>query len=155
MDERVMSKRVEEVVEGLIAGKTMCETCGLMPDEIEAVYALGYTYYQVGRLKDAETLFRFVTSMDSLDPKYGYALASTLQAERKFEEAALLYAILVAIDITNPAIYNGLSECRLATGDKTGAREALEALVMAIRTDTPAGKAAVEKAERKIKELKS
>ena len=154
MEENVFSEQMNEIVKGLIEGKPMGEMCGFSPDELEAVYALGYTYYQVGRLKDAETLFRFVTSMDSLDPKYGYALASTLQAERKFEEAALLYAILVAIDITNPAIYNGLAECRLATGDKTGAREALEALVMAIRTDTPAGKAAVEKAERKIKELK-
>ena len=154
MNKEALEKKVDEVIKGLAAGRPMGDVCGISPDEIEAVYSLGYTYYQVGRLEEAEPLFRFAAMMMPLDPKYGYALASTLQAERKFEEAALLYAILVAIDITNPAIYNGLSECRLATGDKTGAREALEALVMAIRTDTPAGKAAVEKAERKIKELK-
>lgn len=154
MDEKVLAKRVDEVVKGLIAGKTMCETCGLMPDEVEAVYALGYTYYQVGNLEEAETLFRFATTMLPLEAKYGYALASTLQAERKFEEAAKVYAVLVPIDITNPAVYNGVAECRLACGDKQGAIEAYETLLLAIDTKTPEGAAAVEKAKRRIKELK-
>lgn len=154
MNKEALEKKVVEVIKGLAAGKPMYETCGLGPDEVEAVYALGYTYYQVGRLEEAESLFRFVTMMDSLDPKYGYALASTLQAERKFEAAALLYAVLVAIDITNPAIYNGAAECRLAMGDKEGAIGALEALTMAIDTKTPAGNAVVERAKRRIKELR-
>ncbi len=154
MDENQVAEKTKKILDGLIAGKPVYETCGLSPDEVEAVYSLGYTYYQVGRLEEAESLFRFVTVMDSLDPKYGYALASTLQAERKFEEATKLYSVLVSIDITNPAIYNGLAECRIALGDKKGAQDALGALVKAVKTDTPERKAAVEKAERMIEGLK-
>ena len=154
MDEKELTKKMAEVVKGLIAGKPLCEMCGLSPDEVEAVYALGYTYYQVGRFAEAEPLFRFAAAMESIEPKYGYALASTLQAEGKFQEAAMLYAVLVAIDITNPAVYNGAAECRLAMGDRDGAIDALEALTLAIDAGTPAGKVTVERAKRRIQELK-
>ena len=154
MDESKTVEKVQKIFEGIMAGKPVYESCGLRPKDVEAVYSVGYTYYQVGRFEDAEELFRFATVMDGLDPKYGYALASTLQAERKFEEADRVYCALVPIDITNPAIYNGIAECRIARGDKDGARDAFEALIMAVKPDTPERKAAVEKAERKIKELK-
>ena len=154
MNKEALEKKVDEVIKGLAAGRPMGDVCGIGPDEIEAVYSLGYTYYQVGRLEEAEPMFRFAAMMMPLDPKYGYALASTLQAERKYEAASVAYAALVAVDITNPAVYNGVAECRFAMGDKDGAREALEALLMAVKTDTPAGREAVEKARRKIEGLK-
>ena len=150
-----MVEKVKKILEGIVAGKPVYESCGITPDEVEAVYSLGYTYYQVGRLEDAETLFRFVTVMDGFDTKYGYALASTLQAEHKFADAAELYGTLVPIDSTNPAIYSGLAECRVALGDKKGAQAAFEALVKAVKPDTPERKAAVERAERMIEGLKS
>ena len=149
-----MVEKVKKILEGIVAGKPVYESCGITPDGVEAVYSLGYTYYQVGRLEEAESLFQFTTIMDGLDPKYGYAFASTLQAERKFEAADKVYCALAPIDISNPAIYNGIAECRIALGDKKGAQEALEALVEAVKPDTPERKAAVEKAERMIEGLK-
>ena len=154
MDESKMVEKVKKILEGVMSGKPVYESCGLGPKDVEAVYSVGYTYYQVGRFEEAEDLFRFVTVMDSLDPKYGYALASTLQAERKFEEADKVYCALAPIDITNPAIYNGIAECRIARGDKSGARDAFEALIKAVKPDTPERKAAVEKAQRMIEGLK-
>ena len=150
-----MVEKVKKILEGIVAGKPVYESCGITPDGVEAVYSLGYTYYQVGRLEEAESLFRFTMVMHSLETKYGYAYASTLQAERKFAEAEKVYCAILPIDVANPALYNGIAECRISLGNKKGAQEALEALVKMVKPDTPERKAAVEKAERMIKGLKS
>ena len=153
--ENSLEAMTEKIIKGLMAGRPVYESCGLGPKDVEAIYSVGYTHYQVGRFEEAEALFRFATVMDCLDPKYGYALASTLQAERKFEEADRVYCVLASIDINNPAVYNGIAECRIARGDKSGAQDALEALIKAVKTDTPERKAAVDKAKRMIERLKS
>ena len=148
-------ERMKGVIEGFAAGKTVAEMRGLSPDEVEAIYSLGYTYYQVGKLDEAEKVFRFVCFMDHLDGKYWLALGAVLQSKRQLDEAVKVYANILLMNMNEPRAYYRIAECKLALGNRDEAREALEILEKTADVKTAVGREYVAKARKMVERLKS
>jgi Flp pilus assembly protein TadD len=53
-----------EAQERILAGEPIGEVLGVTDTQVKAIMAIGYNQYQQGKLKDAETIFRGVTSLD-------------------------------------------------------------------------------------------
>ena len=62
MSEVEYVEKLKRVIAGFAAGKTVAEMRGLSPDELEAIYSLGYTYYQVGKLDEFRTLVTYLAA---------------------------------------------------------------------------------------------
>ena len=154
MSQEEMIERMKAVLAGFAAGKTVAEMRGMSPDEVEAIYSMGYTYYQVGKLDEAEKIFRFVCLMDHLDSKYWLALGGVLQTKRQFAEAVKVYANIMIIDMHEVQAYYRLAECKLALGDRAEALEALDMLKKVADVKTAIGREYVAKAEKMVKRLK-
>ena len=154
MSQEEMIERMKTVLAGFAAGRTVAQMRGMSPDEVEAIYSMGYTYYQVGKLDEAEKVFRFVCLMNHLDSKYWLALGAVLQTQRKFAEAVKVYANIMIIDMHEAQAYYRLAECKLALGDRAEALEALEMLKNVADVKTATGREYVAKAEKMVKRLK-
>lgn len=125
-NDEVLRLQMMEVLKDLGEGKTVGAMTGFTPDDLEAVYSLGYASYQAGKFDDAEKIFRFVCLFDHLEKKYFFALGGALQAQRKFAEAIALYASVMLRDLDDMQPYLRLAECQLALGERGEAVDALE-----------------------------
>ena len=147
-------ERMKGVIAGFAAGKTVAEMRGLSPDEVEAIYSLGYTYYQVGKLDEAENAFRFACLLDHRDGKYWLALGAVLQTKRQYAEAVKVYANVLVTDVKEPRAYYRIAECKLAQGNRAEALEALELLEQMADVKTSVGREYVAKAKQMRARLK-
>lgn len=154
MDQEELVKRIDAVIEGFAAGKTVAEMKGLGPDDVEAIYSVGYTYYQVGKLDDAENAFRFACLLDHLESKYWLALGAVLQTKRQYAEAVKVYATILMSNMGEPRPYYRIAECKLALGDQTEALEALNLLEKAADVKTSVGREYLAKAKQMRARLK-
>lgn len=103
------------------------ELKGIRLEELEAVYALAFDYYQTGRYEDAETLFRFLTMFDHLNVKYWMGYAAVEQVLKHYDKAISAYAyVCVTLDLHNVKAAYYAAECYLAKGDRANARSSLE-----------------------------
>ena len=66
MTNEEMQKKMGEMFEALKKGATLGELQGFSPEEVEVVYSLGYTSYQVGKFDEAEKIFRFACLLSHL-----------------------------------------------------------------------------------------
>ena len=154
MSQEELIERMKTVLAGFAAGKTVAEMRGMGPDEVEAIYSMGYTYYQVGRLEDAEKVFRFVCLMNHLSSKYWLALGAVLQAQRRYEEAVKVYATLLLSNAREPRACYRIAECKLALGDRAEAQEALAMLQKVADAKTVVGRECLAKAKNLVERLK-
>lgn len=143
--------QISDLLKDFAAGKTLGEMRGFTPDELEAVYSVGYTYYRTGRFEDAEKLFRFVCLFDHVTSKYWLALGAVLQAQRKFRDAIKPYGCAMLFDIKDPRPYFHLAECQLALGDFGEALLAIDTLEKLADPTTQRGRDYLAKG-RKLKE---
>ena len=148
MTQEELIGRINDVIEGFAAGKTVAEMRGLGPDDVEAIYSMGYTYYQVGKLDEAENAFRFACLLDHLDGKYWLALGAVLQTKRQYAEAVKVYANMLVTDMKEPRAYYRIAECKLAQGNRTEALEALDLLEQMADVKTSVGREYVAKAKQ-------
>ena len=125
-NDEVLRQQMMEVMKDLGEGKTVGALAGFTPDDLEAVYSLGYASYQAGKFDEAEKVFRFVCLFDHLEKKYFFALGGALQAQRKFAEAVQVYASVLLRDFDDMQAYLRLAECQLALGDRGEAVAAFE-----------------------------
>ena len=154
MDQEELMERVNGVIEGFAAGKTVAEMRGLGPDDVEAIYSMGYTYYQVGKLDEAEKAFRFACFLDHLDSKYWLALGAVLQTQRRLDEAVKVYANILLTHMDEPRAYYRIAECKLAQGNRAEALEALDLLEKMADVKTSVGREYVAKAKQMRARLK-
>ena len=118
----------DRLLKAFAAGSTVAEMRNILPEELESVYSIAYTYYQTGRLEDAEKLFRFLCLFDHTVSKYWLALGAVLQAERKFKDAIRPYACTLMFDRKEVRAAFHLAECQLAIGEHGEAIAALDIL---------------------------
>ena len=137
-NDEVLRQQMMEVMKDLGEGKTVGALAGFTPDDLEAVYSLGYASYQAGKFDEAEKVFRFVCLFDHLEKKYFFALGGALQAQRKFAEAVPVYASVMLRDVDDMQAYLRLAECQLALGERG---EAVSALECALGRPEPADEA--------------
>lgn len=138
---RDMAKKLVEDV------TTVRDLKGISAGEMEAVYALGFNFYNTGRTEEAEKIFKFLVLFDHMSPKYWIGLGAVQQVKRDFEAAVTSYAFASFLDLEDPKPQFHAAECYLAMGDRENALSALAALKQFAPVETERGRLYREKAE--------
>jgi tetratricopeptide (TPR) repeat protein len=115
----------EDHVKLVRAGYSPKQYLGLTDAEMEGLFRLGYQTLQAGDPERAKAVFLKLCQLDPLDARFPYAIAVTVQVQGKFDVAAKLYLIALALDATRVDIYVRLGECLLAAREYDEAREVL------------------------------
>ena len=114
LDPEVLNSTIEKMMDGLT---TVAEARGIAREELEGLYQVGYTYYNAGKLAEAEKVFHFLCSLSHTTAKYWLALGSARQGLKNHKEALLAYAMAAILDPERPKAHYYAAECNLALGD--------------------------------------
>ncbi|MBR6371957.1 MAG: SycD/LcrH family type III secretion system chaperone [Victivallales bacterium] len=125
---KLTNEQIEKAAKSFMDMGTVRELKGITDAEMEAVYSMGFSFYNTGRYDDAEKVFRFLVLFDHLCPKYWTGLGAVAQMKRDFQDAVKFYAYASFLDIKNPKPQYLAAECFAAMGDKQNAISALTAL---------------------------
>ena len=117
-------------------GLTPAQLAGITPEELEAVYALGYADLQAGRLDEALERMAFLVQQDPWERRYHIGFAYCLQQAGQWESAGRFYAQALLMDATDAGCAVRAAECLEAMGALEEAREAYEAAVKLSWLDT-------------------
>ena len=127
--EKITEEQIAAAAKAFVKdGATLKEVRGITNDELEAVYSLGFGYYNTGKFDDAQKLFEFLVLFDHLNAKYWFALGAVQQAEKMFDKAVSSYGYSSFLDLENPKPQYHAAECFIAMGDKGNAASAIMAL---------------------------
>ena len=80
--DKAMQDKIAEAAKKFANGATLKEVRGITNDELEAVYSLGFGYYNTGKYEDAQKIFEFLVLFDHLNTKYWFALGAVQQARK-------------------------------------------------------------------------
>ena len=138
--DKITEEKIAEAAKAFAAGATLKEVRGITNDELEAVYSLGFGYYNTGKFEDAQKLFEFLVLFDHLSTKYWFALGAVQQARKDFQRAIASYGYSSFLDLENPKPQFHAAECFLALGDKANAASAIMALEQYCPTGTDLGR---------------
>lgn len=111
-------KKAEEtlkvLLEAVIKRGVMPRQALKLGDEtMEAIYTQGYNLYNQGRYKEASYIFRLLTLLDFMTPKYILGMAASLHRLKKYKDAANLYLMCGALDPANPYPHFHSADCYL------------------------------------------
>ena len=139
-------KDLEQALENGLT--TLRETKGMTDDEMEAIYALAFNFYQTGNLEKAETLFRFLVMFDHLNVKYWLGMGAVHQVKKDYKKAIEAYALVVtALEFNNVKASYYAAECHLALGDRVNAQSAIEHVKHCADVKTETGRSFLAKAK--------
>ncbi len=139
-------EKIEEAAKAFAGMGTVREMKGITDAEMEALYSMGFSFYNTGRYDDAEKVFRFLVLFDHLNARYWTGLGAVLQVKKLYGDAITSYGYASFLDLKNPKPQYYAAECCLALGDKANALSALAALEQFCAKDTEAGREFREKA---------
>ena len=138
--DKMTEEKIAEAAKAFATGATLKEVRGITNDELEAVYSLGFGYYNTGKFEDAQKLFEFLVLFDHLNTKYWFALGAVQQARKDFQKAIASYGYSSFLDLENPKPQFHAAECYLALGDKANAASAVMALEQYCPENTDLGR---------------
>ncbi|KKB62057.1 hypothetical protein WM40_19330 [Robbsia andropogonis] len=107
-------------------GATMKDLHGVTDAAMEGLYAYAYRFYQQGKLKEAESFFRFLFMYDFRCAEYPMGLAAVYQLRGEYVKAIEYYAIAgsLAKDDLRPIFH--AAQCHLCLGNRAAARRNFE-----------------------------
>lgn len=143
INEATIRETAKKLVEDVT---TVRDLKGISTGEMEAVYSLGFNFYNTGRVKEAETIFKFLVLFDHMNPKYWIGLGAVQQMKREFETAVTSYAFASFLDLSDPKPQYHAAECYLAQGDRENATSALAAVKQFAPAETERGRLYLAKA---------
>ncbi len=143
---QLTAEKIEEAAKGLADMGTIRELKGLTDGEMEAVYSLGFSFYNTGRYDDAEKVFRFLVLFDHLNARYWTGLGAVQQVKKLYGDAITSYGYASFLDLENPKPQYFAAECFLAMGDKDNALSAIAALEEYCPKETELGREYLAKA---------
>jgi|EndMetStandDraft_7_1072992.scaffolds.fasta_scaffold457703_2 type III secretion system low calcium response chaperone LcrH/SycD len=124
-----VEKVAAQVVDVFSHGATLKAIHGYTDEEFEALYALGYNFYNQGKFAEALQAFGFLLMHDQLERKYYKAFGSCQQMLKRYEEAIRNYSMASVLDLTDPEPTFHTAECMVGLGMPAEAIEALEIVV--------------------------
>lgn len=146
----------KEVIALLNKGYTLANLAGLTDEQMEALYALGYQYYQVGNYKDAKNIFTALCLYDCHEPKYFMGLGGCLQGLGEYKNAADTYSVACTITgLIDPEPMYFAAICLLKNNDKDNAMVALQSIALMGRKDNKNDELFKKKAQDLLSVLKS
>lgn len=123
---RDINDLVQEVADFLLAGGTVGDMYGLSGEQLEPMYALGFSLYNQARWSEALKVFSFLTYHSHLEQRFHVARAACLQMLKQYENALQAYGLGYVLDASDPSVSLHIAECLLALGKKEDARGVLE-----------------------------
>ena len=125
--EKTFGEAFDHAYQALTSGVTIAQTQDIDPKKIEALYALGYNYYNQKDFPKAEEIFAFAHRLDSLNPKIIKGLAAARKMQKKYQQALQDYALAGLVDMEDPVASFHAAECFFALGQYQSCGEALDA----------------------------
>lgn len=148
MDKEINEEMIAETAKKLVEDvTTVRDLKGITDGEMEAIYSLGFNFYNTGRIDDAEKVFKFLVMFDHMNPKYWIGMGAIQQVKRNFAGAVTSYGFASFLDLRDPKPQFHAAECYVALGDKENALSALAALKEFSPKETERGRLYREKAE--------
>lgn len=108
-DERLHEK--EHLEKLLIEGMTQAEALGVDHKVLDGLYSLGYSHYNHGKYREAQTLFCYLTLLNDKDPKYFFAAGAAFHMQKDYTTAIDYYTICANLDWMNPLPWYHLADC--------------------------------------------
>ncbi len=143
LNEQVLLEAAKKLVNDVT---TVRDMKGISTGEMEAVYSLGYNFYNTGRYDEAEKIFKFLVLFDHMTPKYWIGMGAIQQVRKDYDAAVTSYGYASFLDLEDPKPQYLAAECFFAKGDKDNALSALEALKKFAPKETERGRAYLAKA---------
>jgi type III secretion system low calcium response chaperone LcrH/SycD len=125
-----IDKAASQVVDLLGHGATLKDIHGYTDEEFDALYALGYNFYNQGKFAEAMHAFGFLLMHDQLERKYYKAFGSCLQMLKRYEDAIRNYSMASVLDLRDPEPTFHTAECMVALGMTAEAIEALQMVLL-------------------------
>ena len=127
----VSEEQMETLVRELIEGKrTLQQVKGLSDEQMEAIYAMAYQYYQFGKYDQAIEMFNLLGMFNPFESKYWMGLAACLQQSKQFDKAQQVYAVAaMTSEPKDPVPHLHAGECCLGAGE---IEDAVRAFRMAV-----------------------
>lgn len=144
-DPEVLRDLVEKMMDGIT---TVAEARGITYEELEGLYQIGYTYYNAGKLEEAEKVFSFLCSLSHTTSKYWLALGSARQGRKNYTEALNAYGAAAIFDPQRPKAHYYAAECNYALGDLELAMSGVNSVLELCPAGTPENDKFRQKAER-------
>lgn len=116
-------------------GRSFREIRGLTQENMESIYAVGFTLYNNGRFEDSEKVFQFLAVFDHMVRKYWMALAGAQQMLKKYHKAIDAYSYAAMLDMFEPWAPFYAAECYLALKDEDKAKKALDSALDVVGND--------------------
>lgn len=123
---RDITEIYQEVEDFLLAGGSVADMYGLKMEDLEPVYAHGYSLYNQARWTEALQVFSFLTYHSHLEQRFHVARGACLQMMKLYEDALRAYGPAYVLDATDPTVSLHIAECFIALGKKEEARGVLE-----------------------------
>lgn len=118
---------LSRIVNEALLGKTSLGLeLGLGPEELEALYAVGYNLYTAGKYADAMRMFSVLCLLAPMEYRYIFGTASCFQMVGEYLMASIYFQLAGGLNPDDPAPMMHTAECLLSLKDKDGARFALE-----------------------------
>lgn len=116
----------DRLLDALQNGAAMKDIHGVSCDTMQDVYKLAYDFYHQGKLKDAESLFRFLCIYDFYNPEYAMGLAAVYQLKKNYAKAIDFYALAYSLSKEDyrPMFYAG--QCNLMQRQAAQAQKCFE-----------------------------
>jgi len=140
--------------DAIVKGMVQQGLLGMSDAMVEGLYSQAYRLYNTGKYKDASQLFRTLTMINSMEPKYSMGLAACFHMMKEYDNAVSMYALCGIIDPENPIPHYHASDCYIQMKDPISAIIALE---MAIKRagKKPEYQALKDRAAMSINSLKN
>lgn len=117
------------ITTALMEGSTYKDIHGIPQSTMDGIYSYAYEFYQQGKLKEAETFFRFLSIYDFYNTDYVMGLAAVYQLTKRYEKATELYALafVLAKEDYRPLFHAG--QCNLMIKKASAAIHCFESVL--------------------------
>lgn len=136
----------------LLAGGNLAGWQGIDDVTLEGIYTLGSYFYEQSNYEEAARLFSGLCAFSPNERRYVFGLGATRKMQGRYEEAADLLGLAVALDVDDPVASFYVAECLIRTGQSA---EALGMLEVCLANASAPEHAAVRKSAEGLRALLS
>ncbi|HCG5238196.1 TPA: SycD/LcrH family type III secretion system chaperone VcrH [Vibrio parahaemolyticus] len=105
--------QVEELLSFLEEGGTLKMLHDVSADTIEHIYAVGYNFFQSGKIEQAAKVFQLLSMLDHYQARFFIGLGAARQELGEYLQAIDAYSYAALVDINDPRPPFHSAECHL------------------------------------------
>ncbi|ARV72250.1 MULTISPECIES: SycD/LcrH family type III secretion system chaperone VcrH [Vibrio] len=105
--------RAEELLSFLEEGGTLKMLHDVSADTIEHIYAVGYNFFQSGKIEQAAKVFQLLSMLDHYQARFFIGLGAARQELGEYLQALDAYSYAALMDINDPRPPFHSAECHL------------------------------------------